>query len=256
MSWNPEIYLGSEGHQYRVRPALDLIARVPVESLASIADIGCGAGDVTRFLAERWPGAKLTGVDNAPAMLERARRDVPQVSYQLCDVAEWRPEVKYDLVISNSALQWVSDHAQVLPQLLECVGPGGILAVQMPNSSAEPSHSAIRATVDAGPWRERLVPLLRARPVHDAQFYYRLLRPISKSVDIWETQYLHVLTGSDPIVQWTRPTALRPFLHALEGADRNAFEAEYRARVAEAYPPEPDGTTLYPFRRLFMLAWR
>jgi trans-aconitate 2-methyltransferase len=256
MSWNPDIYFNSDGYRHRLRPAFDLIARIPLEAPRCIVDLGCGAGDVTRLVAQRWPQADLTGVDNATSMLDRAKLDLPDVRWQLCDIVSWKPHASYDLVFSNAALQWVGNHRDVLPRLFGCVKPGGMLAVQMPSNYAEPSHIAIRDTVDSRAWRTRLLPLLRDAPVHAASFYYRLLGPLTSKIEIWETEYLHVLSGPDPIVAWTRPTTLRPLLDALEEPERSSFEADYRERVGRAYQSEPDGSTLYPFRRLFLIAER
>jgi trans-aconitate 2-methyltransferase len=256
MSWNPELYLGSEGYHHRLRPALDLIDRIPLEHPGRVVDLGCGAGDVTALVARRWPNARITGIDNAPAMLERAKRDFPQLDWQLGDIAGWEPDAGCDLIICNASLQWVGDHERLLPRLLGFLTPGGVLAVQMPRNYDQPSHLAIRDTVRAHAWRSELDRYLRIEPVGTATFYYRLLCASATRLDVWETEYLQVLTGVDPITEWTKATTLRPFLDALEGLDRDRFEAEYRDLVRCAYPPEADGKTLFPFRRLFLIAER
>jgi trans-aconitate 2-methyltransferase len=252
MSWNPDLYLAFGDH--RLRPALDLLARIPLERPRRIVDLGCGPGNVTKFLAERWPDAAVVGVDNASAMLERARRDFPRLTWQRADIAAWQPEQPPDLIFSNAALHWLDGHDRLFPRLLGMLAPGGVLAVQMPRNFGAPSHVAIDATVEDGPWRTRLMPLRRAEPTRSPAAYHRLLVPVAAALDIWETEYLQVLSGADPVLEWTRATSLRPFLEVLEEPARAAFEAAYRARLRAAYPPETDGRTLFPFRRLFLVA--
>jgi trans-aconitate 2-methyltransferase len=170
------------------------------------------------------------------------------------DLAAWSPPRPAELLFSNATLQWLGDHATLFPRLMSFVAPGGALAVQMPRNFAAPSHSLLRDTVEDAPWRGRLARLQRHDPVAAPELYYRLLAPHAASVDIWEVEYLHRLTGPDPVVEWTKGTALRPFLDALPPAEQGAFLADYRRRVAAAYPPESDGATLFPFRRLFIIA--
>ena len=252
--WNPTKYLEFAGP--RLQPALDLLSRVLLAAPASVYDLGCGAGNVTRFLAERWPSASVTGVDGSPAMLARAREAVPTVTWEEADLETWRPPRPADLLFSNAALHWLDDHTRLFPRLMADLAPGGVLAVQMPRNHGAPSHTEMVAAAEAGPWRERLRPLLRTRPVAEPSFYYDVLAPHVSRLDIWETEYLHVLDGANPVVEWTRGSALRPLLDGLEEPDRSRFEAEYATRVARAYPPRSDGRTLFPFRRLFIVGNR
>ena len=252
MSWNPDLYLAFGDH--RLRPALDLIARIPLAAPKRVVDLGCGPGNVTKLLAERWPQARVSGIDNAPAMLERARKDYPRLDWRQADIASWRAEEPVDLLFTNAALQWLDHHEALYQHLFAQVSPGGVFAVQVPRNDSSPSHVAIRDTVAEGPWCERLAPLVRSERVHPPAFYHRLLTPYAKGLDIWDIDYLQVLSGEDPVVEWTKATALRPFLAALEEPELSAFEAQYRERVRLAYPPEPDGRTLFPFRRLFLVA--
>ena len=253
MTWNPEQYL--KFGQPRLRPALDLLTRVPLDAPRSICDLGCGAGNVTRLLAQRWPAAALTGVDDSPEMLAVAARALPSARWVREDIAGWTPAEPCDLIFSNAALQWLPTHETLFPRLLAQLAPGGVLAVQMPRNFASPSHTAVAETIAASPWRAVLQPLVRAQPVATPAAYLDWLAPSAASVDIWETEYLHVLTGADPVKEWTKGTYLRPFLDALpDDAARAAFEAAYAARVAVAYPARTDGTTLFPFRRLFIVA--
>jgi trans-aconitate 2-methyltransferase len=254
MGWNPEQYL--KFAEARLRPALDLLGRVELEAPQRIGDLGCGAGNVTALLARRWPAAELTGVDSSPRMLEAARAALPGARWECADIATWQPPQRLDLLYSNAALQWLPDHSHLFPALLRLVATGGVLAVQMPGNFASPSHTAITETVYAGPWSARLAPLLRPVPVAAPDVYYRLLRPQAARIDIWTSDYLQVLEGPNPVKEWTKGTALKPFLDALDAFDAEAFEADYAERVRLAYPPQADGTTLFPFRRLFIVARR
>lgn len=256
MAWNPEDYLKYADH--RLRPALDLLARIPVERPGVICDLGCGAGNVTRLLARRWPGGAVVGVDSSAAMLAAARAadGTDDVSWERADLAAWSPPRPAGLLFSNAALHWLDDHATLFPRLLGQLAPGGVLAVQMPRNHGAPSHIGITEAATAGPWRRRLEPLLRPAPVAEPSFYYDVLAARTAALDIWETEYLHVLSGDDPVLRWTRSTALAPLVAALAGDEQAAFVADYAARLRRAYPRRADGTTLFPFRRLFIVARR
>ena len=219
-------------------------------------DLGCGAGNVTRFLAERWPHAALTGVDGSASMLAAARAAAPSLTWTQADLSTWRAAPPADVLFSNAALHWLDDHTSLFPRLVGDLAPGGALAVQMPRNHGAPSHVEMVAAAEAGPWRERLRPALRARPVAEPAVYHGILSPHVSSLDIWETEYLHALEGENPVVEWTRGSALKPLLDALPEPDRSRFEAEYAARIARAYPRRADGRTLLPFRRLFIVAVR
>jgi trans-aconitate 2-methyltransferase len=252
-TWDPGQYLKFSDH--RVRPALDLMARIPLDQARGVYDLGCGPGTITRLLAERWPGAAVTGVDSSADMLAKARMEAPRVAFQQADIAAWSPPAPADLLFSNATLHWLDDHAALLPRLVSQLAPGGVLAVQLPCNRGSPSHLLMEEAAADGPWRARLA---RIRPVYGSvetpDAYYRILAPVARQVDIWETSYLHVLEGENPVVEWMRGTALRPYLDALAGAQHDAFLAAYADRVAAAYPRQPDGRTLLAFRRIFFIA--
>jgi trans-aconitate 2-methyltransferase len=187
-------------------------------------------------------------------MLEKASAAAPDIEWQQADLATWQPARPADVIYSNAALHWVGDHDRLFPVLVSHLAPGGVLAVQMPRNFLAPSHALVADAARSGPWRDRLEPLLRPPPVNEPGFYFDLLAPRVADVDIWETEYLHVLEGDDPVKEWLKGTWLIPFLDALDGPDRAAFEASYARLVAAAYPRRPDGRTLLPFRRLFMVA--
>ena len=253
-TWEPLVYLKFADH--RLRPALDLLAQISLDHPHAIYDLGCGPGNITRLLAERWPGAAVTGIDSSGDMLARARQEAPNVAFVEADIAHWSPPRPADLLFSNATLHWLDDHRQLLPRLVAGVTPGGVLAVQMPNNPDAPSHLSIEAAASDGPWRGRLSqvrPVLRS--VELAESYYRILAPLARRLDIWESEYLHVLEGEDSVVEWTRGTALRPYLDVLDEPDRSGFLASYASRVSAAYAKQPDGRTLMPFRRIFLIAY-
>jgi trans-aconitate 2-methyltransferase len=251
-AWDPVQYLNFAEH--RRRPAIDLLARIPAAAPATVYDLGCGAGNVTRLLAERWPQARVTGVDSSPEMLAKAHAEAPGIAWVEADLAGWTAPAPADVIYSNAALHWLDDHAALFPHLMRQLAPGGVLAVQMPHNHAARSHRAIGETARAGPWRETLAPVLREAPVAEPAFYYDVLAPEAAAIDIWETEYLHVLEGDNPVVEWTKGTTLRPLLAALPETQRGAFLATYGERVAAAYPPRADGRTLLGFRRIFIVA--
>ncbi|MDP6515580.1 MAG: methyltransferase domain-containing protein [Alphaproteobacteria bacterium] len=252
MAWDPAQYLAFDAP--RLEPAIDLLNRIHLDAPEIIYDLGCGPGTVTRMLRERWPEARVTGLDNSPEMLAQAPRNCPGAIWWEADIATWEPSGPADLIYSNAALQWLSDHETLFPRLLGALAPGGVLAVQMPRNHQSPSWTLIAETAQDGPWAERLRPLVRRSPVGVTAYYYDLLAAHTSALSIWETEYLHVLEGDNPVVAWTRSTALRPLLDALDGEQAPAFEAAYAERIRAAYPPRADGRTLFPFRRLFITA--
>lgn len=252
-TWDPSQYLKFADH--RLRPALDLMAQVALEAPRAVYDLGCGPGTITRLLAEQWPGARVTGVDSSADMLAKARQEAPGIALQQADIAHWSPPAPADLLFSNAALHWLDDHGTLLPRLASHLHAGGVLAIQVPSNADSASHILIEEAANTGPWRARLArirPVYRSIETPDA--YYRMLAPLTAQLDIWETTYLHVLAGDNPVVEWTKGTALRPYLDALEEPERGAFLADYGARIATAYPKQPDGRTLLAFRRLFIIA--
>jgi trans-aconitate 2-methyltransferase len=254
VTWDPERYL-TFGDQ-RTRPARDLVARVPLEKAGRVADLGCGPGNSTALLAKRWPEAAIVGVDNSPEMLAEARATGIRATWVEADIGAWTPDGPLDLLYSNAALHWLGDHATLLPRLMGQLRAEGVLAVQMPRNFAAPSHVLLRETAASGPWADRLAGILEGRPVAAPEWYYDLLAAHAQALDIWETEYLHVLEGDDPVLRWTRGTALRPIAQALDPEQFAAFEAAYAARLRAAYPRRADGRTLFPFRRLFIVAQR
>ena len=257
-TWNAAQYLRFAGE--RTQPCRDLAARVALSSPRRIIDLGCGAGNSTEVLAERWPDADVTGLDSAPEMIDAARRTYPKRQWAVGDIGAWAEggEPPFDLVFSNAALQWVGEHAALFPRLLDHVAPGGALAVQMPANLDAPAHRRMRELAASSGWRSRFPGGgVREWHVHDASFYYDVLAPGAARIDLWTTEYVHVMAGPEAIVDWYKGTGLRPFLDALASdADRAEFTSAYLEQIRAEFPHRPDGRVLFPFRRLFVVAYR
>ncbi len=250
--WKPDQYLKFAAE--RTQPCRDLVARIAIENPRRVIDLGCGPGNSTEVLAARWPGAKLTGLDSSAEMIARARSLHPDWRWQAGDIAAWTDgEECFDVVFSNAAMQWVPDHARIFPRLLAHVAPGGALAVQMPGNFEAEAHRLMRAVAAGFPAADGV----REWFAHGAEFYYDVLTPLAARVELWSTEYVHVMDGPEGIVEWYSGSGMRPFLDALPTDDeRERFKAEYLAAIRDAYSPRPDGRVLFPFRRLFMVADR
>ncbi|MBW6398073.1 methyltransferase domain-containing protein [Roseomonas sp. HJA6] len=249
-TWDAAQYLRFEDE--RLRPAIDLIGRIMHPAPARVVDLGCGAGNALPLLAARFPAATVTGVDGSAAMLAKAA--ATGFATEQADIAAWSPAEKVDVLFSNAALQWLGGHDLLFPRLLSAVAPGGVLAVQMPSMHDRPLRAEQDRIARDGPWAGTLSRIVSAPPILAPGDYYDLLRPHVASLDLWVTEYVHMLRGEDPVVQWAMGTSLRPFLDVLTGAERDGFLDAYRAAMRAAYPPRADGVVLLPFRRLFILA--
>ncbi|MFB6676494.1 trans-aconitate 2-methyltransferase [Streptomyces sp. NPDC056390] len=253
-TWDPQQYLRHADH--RTRPFADLLARVQGDP-ARIADLGCGAGNVTALLAERWPKARITGYDNSPQMLEKAAAHATDLlDFAPADAATWTPGEPFDLIVSNALLQWVPGHTGRFPDWLAGLTPGGTFAFQVPGNFDAPSHVLMRELAQSARWRDRLGDTLRhADAVHTPEQYLNELTALGCHADVWETTYLHLLQGEDPVLDWVKGTGLRPVLTALadDPGATDAFLTAYRALLRTAYPTTPHGT-VFPFRRLFAVA--
>lgn len=251
--WQPAQYLTFADE--RTRAARDLLAQVPLCQARVVYDLGCGPGNSTAVLASRYPSASITGVDNSPAMLVAARQACPGVSFVEGDLSQWMPDKVPDLLYSNAAFQWVPHHLSVLARLSAALPVGGVLAVQMPDNLAEPSHRLMQAAAEQGPWREALAGAQAARdPLPAPEAYYARLKPVFRRLDIWHTIYNHPLDGIEGIIAWLSTTGLKPFIDPLNGSARADYLATYRALLGEAYPVQADGKVLLRFPRLFIVA--
>ena len=254
MSWSPAQSLKFSDHRFR--PAIDLLARIDAAQPRTVCDLGCGTGHLTLELKKRWPDADVFGVDSSPDMLAKAREVAPGLTFIQADAGSWRPDKPLDVIFCNAVLHWLPDHGTLFPRLMTLLSKGGVLAVQMPGSHGLPAHQLMLKAAANGPWRQKLAAVTGIHPVHDPAFYFRALAKTASNMDAWETVYLHALSGADPVIEWVKGTALRPYLDALDRREQEAFLAEYRTMVAKAYPAEPDGRTLFPFRRVFIVARR
>lgn len=253
--WNPALYRRYEDE--RTRPARELLARVPLETPAQVVDLGCGPGNSTELLVQRFPAARIVGIDNSPAMLDSARKRLPGVSFGAADIATWRPEQPQDLVYANAALQWVPDHRTLFPRLFSCVAPGGVLAVQMPDNRDEATHRAMRDVAALAPFAVAIGDPARLRsPLLGLADYYDLLAPLADDIDVWHTVYQHRMDSPAAIVEWVSSTGLKPFVEKLDPAQREAYLADYERRIAQAYPARADGRRLLAYPRLFIVARR
>ena len=252
--WNPAQYLRFADE--RLRPATDLLARVDLESPGRVIDLGCGPGNVTTILAARFPGAEIIGVDASAPMLEKARAAAPSCRFIEADIATWTPEAPPDLIYSNAALHWLGDHPALFPRLMSLLAPGGVLAVQMPAMHDAPLRALQPEVAASGPWAEHLRDIGSARDILAPEQYWDILRPHTAALDLWQTIYTHALQGEDAVAEWASGSSLRPFLDALPADLRGPFRAAYATALRPHYPRRPDGTTLLPFRRLFIVARR
>jgi trans-aconitate 2-methyltransferase len=256
--WDPNLYL--KFSDYRLRPALELLDRVPLQFPSVIYDLGCGLGQVTRIISERWPSAAVYGLDNSKEMLAQAAAKPGKVQWIEADIRTWSPDDSPDFLYSNATLHWVEGHREIFPRLVGFLKSGGCLAVQMPFVWEAPSHRLMRETLanggsDGRPLgTEELRQAVDREWVEDAEVYYDLLAGCSRSLDIWETEYLQILEGDDPVLEWVKGTGLRPILNSLDDKERELFLVEYARRLRAAYPVRAGGRTLYPFRRLFIVA--
>ena len=252
-TWSPSTYLQFDDE--RTRAARDLLAQVPLTSARKIVDVGCGPGNSTTLLTARFPDADVLGIDSSPAMLVQARKAVPHARFAEADANVWLPEKNTDLVFANATYQWIAEHMAQFPRMLAALEPGAVLAVQMPDNLAEPTHQLMQQVAVDGPWADRLTSAARA-PLASVRAYYDAMQPVASRLDIWHTIYNHVLDGPDAIVDWVRGTGLRPFIDPLLPEERAQYLGRYRAAVADAYPAANDGKVLLRFPRLFIVAVR
>lgn len=251
--WDPNQYLTFADE--RARPFYDLIGRVGAKAPDYVVDLGCGPGNLTAFLADRWPDAEIVGVDSSAEMIAAASQQAarPGLTFTLGDVRDWCPGRIVDVIVSNALLQWVPGHMDLLPGWVEALASDGWLAFQLPGNFDQPSHAILRELSQSAKWQDRLSQVELNRQASDPAEYLDVLARLGLEVDAWETTYLHVLHGEDAVTQWYKGTGLRPVLAALEPAAAAEFTSDYSERVRRAYPAAPYGTIL-PFRRVFVVA--
>ncbi len=253
-AWDPTQYLRFAGE--RLRPALDLLAQVHLEAPVRVVDLGCGPGNVTGILQQRFPDADIVGVDGSVPMLEKARAAVPECRFEQADFFHWQPEAPVDLIYSNAALQWVDQHPTLFSRLLSLLAPGGVLAVQMPDMFDTPLRQIPYELAATATWSPYLRGVTSASGILSPQEYWDLLRPQVALLDIWRTTYMHALSGENAVMEWASGSSLRAFLDRLPDERKPAFRQAYSDAARPHYPRRPDGTTLLPFHRLFIVARR
>jgi trans-aconitate 2-methyltransferase len=248
--WNPVQY--NRYHDYRTRPAQDLIQAIPALGFSSAIDLGCGSGHITQMLADKFKPRTLVGLDSSESMLTKAQIDFPQRDWRLGDIGAIGAIGQHDLVFSNAALQWVPGHERLFPQLLGLTNK--VLAIQMPNNFQAPSHVLLRETIAENPlYREKLQSIVRSDPVLSLEQYFTLLNPLVKHLDCWESTYLQQLEGANPVLEWVKGTALVPVQENLTAQEFAEFKQVYNAKLLKAYPADGKGITLFPFTRMFMV---
>ncbi|MCF7532717.1 trans-aconitate 2-methyltransferase [Pseudomonas petrae] len=254
MSWSAKQYALFE--QQRTRPVRDLVAAIPLASARAVVDLGCGPGNSTEVLAERFPDATVTGLDSSDDMLRDARQRLPKLAFELADIGSWNPAQTYDVILANASLQWVPDHATLYPRLLSLLNPAGVLAVQTPDNLEEPAHRLARDIAASAEWAGRIGDV-KHPDRHTAAYYFELLRSHCAEVDVWRTTYHHPLAGGHAaVVEWFKGSALRPYLQKLDESAQQDFLDAYLQAISQAYPALDDGTVLLPFPRLFIVATR
>ncbi len=253
--WNPQTYLLFDDE--RSRPFFDLESQVAAKNPDRVVALGCGPGQLTVALVERWPNASVEGLDSSPEMIARAAEQASErVTFAVQDLRDWQPSQPADVIVSNAALQWVPEHRTLLPSLVEALSPTGWLAFQVPGNFGAPSHQLLYELAERGDYAPHLAAVPTRRPAAaDPADYLSDLAALGCAVNAWETTYLHLLSGPDPVFRWISGTGARPILQALPDELRPGFESEYRALLNEAYPSQPYGTVL-PFRRIFVVAHR
>lgn len=256
MSWSAKQYVTFEDE--RTRPARDLLAAIPTPDARSVIDIGCGPGNSTQLLVERFANATVRGLDSSPDMIDAARQRLPQVRFDIADIAAWNEPGPFDVIFANAVFQWLPDHATLLPSLVAKLAPGGSLAIQMPDNLEQPPHRMMREVAANGPWAGKLADVAGQRTtLADANAYYQMLCTCSARVDVWRTTYHHPLAGGPAaVVEWFKGSGLRPFLEPLSESEKAQFLAQYLSAIEPYFPVLADGSVLLPFPRVFIVATR
>ena len=253
LKWNADQYV--KFIKERTEPAADLANKIPLKNPHSVIDIGCGPGNSTKVLANKFPYAQITGADNSYHMLDKAKIKYPNINFIFFDAIKSFAELpqKYDVVFSNACIQWVADHRTLLPNMMKALNDGGILAVQIPINFKEPIHVIIETITQSAKWKSRFA---KPRIMHilTSEEYFDLLSKISSDFSIWETTYFHRLPSHKSIIEWYKGTGLRPYLASLNQNDAFEFEKDVYHEIIKAYPKQDNGEIIFKFPRLFFTA--
>jgi trans-aconitate 2-methyltransferase len=252
MTWNPDLYLkfGDE----RTRPAIDLVGRIDSDPM-TILDVGCGPGNSTRVLLRRWPGSRIVGIDSSQEMIVKAREDIPELDWILADASTFETEDRFDLIFSNAVIQWIPDHASLFERFFGLLSEKGVIAVQVPIYGEMPLSHAIDTVSKMDPWKDRMKGCSDSFTLNDPGFYYDMLSE-KMHLDMWQTDYYHVMPSHGSILDWIRSTGLRPYLDRIREEERPAFEGEVLERMKNLYPEQKDGSILFQFKRLFFVGYK
>ena len=256
VDWNPEQYLkfGDE----RTQPSIDLVSRINLGfEPDNIIDIGCGPGNSGRVLTARWPKAQFLGIDRSSKMIERASADYPHYTWRIADASAFSSTIKYDIVFSNAAIQWMPDHEKLLVKLIELISDNGVLAIQTPAFRDMPVGKVIEEVANKPNWRKKTGDCSEVFTFHDYGFYYNLLTSTMRSIEMWETYYLHILDTHESIIEWIRSAGMKPYLVRLdENGEKEEFTGEVLKEIRNRYPVQKDGKVIFPFKRLFMVGYK
>ena len=251
--WNPELYLKFD--KERTQPSLDLVSRINFENPKRIIDVGCGPGNSTQILSKRWHDAIITGVDNSPAMIEKARRDFPNQQWKILDASKDEIEGKYDIIFSNAAIQWIPDHFNLFKKFHKILSNKGLFAVQIPLFFNMPIGKSIARIAKDHRWSFKTEEVIKLFTIHNSSTYYNYLSELFTSVEMWETDYMHIMDSHFSILEMMRSTGLKPYLNKLESdALQKKFEDEVYKNIKNDYPLQKNGKVLFPFKRLFFIA--
>jgi trans-aconitate 2-methyltransferase len=251
--WNPQQYLKFRNE--RTQPSIDLALRISLLNPETIIDIGCGPGNSTQVLHNRWPLADIIGIDNSKKMIEKAGADYPDQKWEIMDAMNLNPNQIYDIVFSNATLQWIPGHETLIPRLFSLVKQNGVLAVQMPANNEAPFYRIMIETGKSDKWSRFTTGSEEQLTFHPPEYYYNILSSLTRSIDLWVTTYYHIMQSHRDITEWHKSTGMKPYLESLpDDRHRAEFEAEIINKCEEAYPVQKDGKVLYLFKRVFFIA--
>ncbi len=252
--WDPQLYLKYKNE--RTQPSIDLVSKINIDNPLKIIDIGCGPGNSTQILFQRWPESLITGVDNSPQMIEKAKSDYPKHEWILSDALYLDSKIKYSIVFSNATIQWIPNHKELILKLFNMLEINGVLAIQVPMFRDMPLGKSIEVVANKSKWNQYTKGCVDLFTYNNYSFYYNVLAPLSKTIDIWETSYIHILDSQKAILEWIRSTGMKPYLDRLENDEmKNEFEMNVLEEIINNYPVQNNGKVLFSFKRLFFIAY-
>jgi trans-aconitate 2-methyltransferase len=254
--WKPELYLKYRNE--RTQPSIDLVNKISMDFVPeNIIDLGCGPGNSSQVLVQRWLTSYFVGVDNSVSMIEKAKMDYPNQEWVVADASNYKTDLKFDLVFSNATIQWIPNHENLLSKFHELLSDRGILAIQIPMFWDMPLAKAIEKVSKGNRWKTRTKDVLNLFTIHDYFFYYDQLSGLFNTIDMWETDYMHILDSQNSILEMIKSTGLKPYLERIEGnAEKLEFEEEVLNEIKRHYPLQKNGKVIFPFKRLFFIGYQ